>query len=192
MSRTIHADTLAALSDPTVRFMYMVEIQMDSGTIAFNGALKNYVVDSKTFVGLGNLGRVGAVQESTQLDPASISISLSGVNQTLVAAILGENYLNRRGLVYIAILDESDNIIGDPILHFDGLIASLDITYGRTSSISLTLNDRLVLWNRPKVRRYTKQDQQVSYPSDKGFDFVESIANKEVIWPAAKWFEVNK
>lgn len=192
MSRTIHADTLAALSDPTVKFMYMVELRFDSGTLAFNGSLRSHTYNSTTFIGLGNLGSVGKVQESTQLNPASIGIRLSGVNQTLLAAILAENYLNRRGLVYVAVLDADDEIIGDPILHFDGLLSSLDVSYGKTSSISVTLNDRLALWNRPKVRRYTKHDQAAAYPSDKGFDFVESIANKEIVWPAAKWFEVNR
>lgn len=191
MGRIIDPAALAELSAKNLRYMYMVDFQFDSGSIAFNTSLDQYTFDSKVFIGAGNLGQIGDVEETSNLDPANCTVTLSGVNQVILAALLAENYVNRRGIVYIALLDTSNAIVGAPFIYFDGLVSSLSITYGKIAQINITLKDRLSLWARPKIRRYTNQEQIKDFPTDKGFEFVESIADKEVIWPTAEFLRKN-
>ena len=35
---------------------------------------------------------------------------------------------------------------------------------------------------RPKSRRYTKEDQQIDFPTDLGFDFVPELQDIQIIW----------
>ena len=62
-----------------------------------------------------------------------------------------------------------------------------------TSSISINVENKLVAFERTKVRRYTAEDQKIDYPLklangndnpnyDAGFEFVTSIVEKEIIW----------
>lgn len=187
MSRTINASTLTALNADNLRYIYMVDIQLDGGDLSFNTSLANFTYDSKVFVGRGNLGQVSSIKESSNLDPDKCLITLSGIDTVLLAALLAENYVNRPAYVYIALLDESNQIIGEPFMHFPGVVGALAVSYGSEAVINIELNDSLVLWARAKIKRYTNQQQQSKYPGDKGLEFVEQITDKEIIWPTAEY-----
>ena len=53
---------------------------------------------------------------------------------------------------------------------------------GTYSTISIAVENKLVAFERSKVRRYTAEDQKIDHPTDKGFEFVTSIVQKEIIW----------
>ena len=187
MSRQIDAAALAELDSRNIRWIHLVDLQLDGGSITYNSSLEAYAYDSKTFLGAGNLGSVGAIEEGSELDPRECSLTLSAVNQSLLATILSENYVNRRAIIYVAILDEANQVIGNPFIYFDGLISGLSITYGKSATILVSLKDRLALWNKAKVQRYTHQEQVAKYPGDMGFEFVNQIADKEIVWPTAEY-----
>lgn len=192
MSRSLSSSVLAELSASNVRWMFMVDLQLDSGSLAFNGSLTNYVHFGKTFYAAGHLGSVGQVTEGTSLDPSSCPITITGIDASVLTKVLNEDILNRRGIVYIAILDEQNQIIGDPFIYFDGIMQTPSVSYGSTSSISINLVDRLAVWNRKKTQLLTNEEQLKHHPTDKGFEYVNGIAKQEIVWPAARWFEVNK
>ena len=189
MSRSIDAATITALEQGVVRWLVLVKIEFDGGTIAFNSTLGDFDYDGQTYTGFGALGSVSRLEEGSELDPQSFTISLSGINPAVLSAVLNEDYLNRPAICHIAPLDDDNQIIGTPILYFDAKVDSVSASFGNTASISITARDKLADWNRPRIERYTDQDQQARYPGDKGFEFVTSIASKEIIWPARAWFE---
>ena len=43
----------------------------------------------------------------------------------------------------------------------------------------------MISFERAKVRRYTAEDQKIDHPTDKGFEFVTSIVQKQIIWGRA-------
>jgi hypothetical protein len=51
-----------------------------------------------------------------------------------------------------------------------------------SATIVLSLENRLIALDRSKERRYTHEDQQLSFPGDKGFEFVPDLQDKEIIW----------
>ena len=53
---------------------------------------------------------------------------------------------------------------------------------GSYSTISIAVENKLVAFERSKVRRYTAEDQKIDHPADKGFEFVTSIVQKEIFW----------
>lgn len=187
MSRELHSSVRLELSAAHIKYMFMVDLQLDSGSIAFNGSLSNYDYDEKIFVGAGNLGSVSSVTEDNNLDPSSCSITLSAVNQALLSAFLDEEILNRKAIVYVALLDESNQIIGEPFVYFDGLMEPPKITYGNSATILIDIKDRLAIWNRDKTQHLTNEEQIKQHPSDKGLEFVNAIASKEIVWPASTW-----
>lgn len=186
MSRDIDSSTATAM-ESSFKYIFMVDLQLDSGDISFCSATFPIDYDNKTFLAAGNLGRVGEISESTDLNPASCKVDISGVNQTFVATIVAENYVNRRGIIYLAVFDEEDQIIGQPFTYFDGLIESLAVSIGDRRVVSISLVDRLVLWSRVKVERYSHETHTAIYPDDDGFEFVEAIQNKEIIWPTEQY-----
>jgi hypothetical protein len=55
------------------------------------------------------------------------------------------------------------------------------------ASVTVRLENRLADWERPRLRRYTDEDQQRAHPGDKGFEFVTSTVDKDIVWPASNW-----
>ena len=60
----------------------------------------------------------------------------------------------------------------------------MDIKLGKTATVNITAESRLIDWARPRIRRYTNADQNERFPGDKGFEFVSDTTDKEIVWGA--------
>ena len=49
-------------------------------------------------------------------------------------------------------------------------------------TVQLTLENKLVDLERARVARFTSAYQKSIYPNDKGFDFVEDLQDKKLVW----------
>lgn len=161
----------------------LVRLAYDSGTTLLNSSDRDIVYDSETYLGVGDHGSVTAIEESSQLQANGISLTLSGIDTTLISDALNEDYQGRDARVYMCFFDSDWSLIADPLLIFRGRMDTQDISLGQNASISLTIESRLIDWERPRVRRYNNEDQQNAYSGDKGLEFVAQMVEKEIIWP---------
>jgi hypothetical protein len=51
-----------------------------------------------------------------------------------------------------------------------------------TATIELTVENKLIDLERPRIARYTSAYQKSVYPGDKGMDFIEDLQDKEIVW----------
>ena len=54
------------------------------------------------------------------------------------------------------------------------------ISLSDTATIELDIENRLVDWERPRISRFTNEEQQNLFSGDKGLEFVDSVAEKEL------------
>lgn len=188
MPRAIHPATLAAMANPVITWLILVRYEFDSGTLAFCNLLDDYVFEGVTYTGMGDLGNISEVVENTSLDPAYFDVTLSGIKAELLAAALNENYTNRDTYVHLGLLDDQSKIIGEPFVFFYGKVSEMQCSYGENSQIVVTAADEASTWEKPRLERYTDQDQRARYPGDTGFRFVAQLAGKNIIWPSRQWF----
>lgn len=187
--RGINPATITALEQGHVRWIVLTKVEFDSEELAFNSSFAEFTWNGTTFIGLGNLGNVSNTSENTKLDPAEYDITITGIDNTVLSAVLNEDYLNRPATCWIAALDEEMQIIGEPILYFKGLVDTIEAVYGNEASIVINVTDRMAEWLKSRISRYTNQEQLAKYPGDNGFEFVSEISTKKVTWPAKEWFE---
>lgn len=188
MPRVLEPAQLAALAEPVVRWLILVRYEFDSGAIAFCNLLDDYEFQGVTYTGMGDLGNISEAVENTALDPSYFDVTLSGVKTELLSAALNEDYVNRECFVYLCVMDESYKSIGTPWQFFYGKITDMQCTYGTDSQIVVTAADEAYEWDRPKLERYTDQEQRQKYPGDTGFRFVAQLSGKTLIWPSRQWF----
>jgi hypothetical protein len=188
MSRDLEADALAAVQEEVVRRTIAVEMDFPSGYVRFTGSPFDIVINGNTFSGVGMLGSVSAVEEAAELRAYGLVVQLSGIPRDAIAIALQQAYQGRRAAVWDVPLDASDQPVADPILIFRGRMDTMEITLGTTASVRVRLENRLADWERPRVRRYTSEDQRRVYPNDRGFEYVSATAEKEVAWPAASYW----
>ena len=187
MSRSITTAFNNALTSQVVRPLLAVELEFSTGTLRFWNGYGDITMtaggSSNTFTGLGDLMGVSAVSESDQVEAIGATLSLTGIKSSLISAALSANYTNRNASIFLGLFDTNKSVIADVYTLFKGKMDIMKIDEGAESAtIVLNLENRLIALDRPKERRYTHEDQQLSFSGDLGFEFVPDLQDKEIIW----------
>jgi hypothetical protein len=60
----------------------------------------------------------------------------------------------------------------------------MDIALGAQAAVTVRLENRLADWDRPRIRRFTDDEQRRRDPNDGSFRFLSATTEKEIIWPS--------
>lgn len=184
------AATLAVLGE-SVRRTVACALEFDSATVRLCGAPYSIVLGGEEFLGVGQLGSIGATEEGADLAAYSMTLALAGIPRDSVAAALTEPYQNRRATVWDVPLDDNWQPIADPVVIFRGRMDQMKIQLGAHATVQITLQNRLADWERPRIQRFSDEEQQRRYPTDLGLSFAASMETREITWPASGWFKAN-
>ena len=185
MTRSIGSNFSTALSSDQIRPFLAVSIAFDPSLRLWTG-YHNITIDSSTYIGSGNLLEISNIQESSEVKATGISVSLSGLDSSILSSALTENVQGTNVEVYFGVLETSSNaesVIDTPYKFFEGFLDTMVIEeQGETSQISITIENKLIALEKPVDRRYTDQDQKNLFTGDKGLEFVDSLQDKEIVW----------
>jgi hypothetical protein len=159
-----------------------VVLNLDSGIIRLWSGIGDLVYAGDTYTGVGNLLSVRLAEESKEIAAKGVNVALNGINSTLIAKALDENYRGRTMAIYLFFMDDNQVVLY-PYAVFVGYINIMNIQDdGETSIISVDAESKLIDLQRPRERRYTGEDQKIDYPNDKGLDAVTWIQNQKIKW----------
>ena len=184
MARPIAADLADALSAQVVHPFMAVSIDFGGGSItrAWSG-YGDLTIDGHTYTGVGLLGTISALPETSETKAVGVKLELSGVPLDSAAAALNANYQGRPVSIYIGALDDAHAIIATPYKVFGGQIDTMQLNTGQDSArISVAVESRLIDMERVRESRYTHEEQQRRFPGDRGFEYVAGMQEKEVVW----------
>jgi hypothetical protein len=188
--RTLSTAFGNALDAQSVSLTYLVELVLDSGTLRFNTSGVDVSWSSQTWTGAGTLGRIEQTAETTTGDVPGLRMDLSGIPSSLVTVALSEHVQGRVANVYLATFDANGAVITSPVLEWSGLIDTMSIgDGGETSTISLTVESRLIDYRRPRIKRFNSTDHQRDHATDEFFSHVEAMAEKSIVWPNKEWWK---
>ena len=202
MPRTLSAAVLSALAAKTVTLAQFAEIAFADntlylfnglGTITPSGPPANPASTfpyGQTFTGLGWLGKISSIPQTTKVQAQNIAISLSGIPSSLLSEAIGQVRITGTVTIWYGFFDQSTGaLLTDPVQVFFGSIDVPSLTDGGdTSTISLTCENTLLSLNLAPNRRFDDPDQQIYVPGDLGFSFVEQLENMLLTWPAPDAF----
>lgn len=181
--RNLSTEMQAVSTAEVVRPIMFVECEFDSGDINLWNGVGSLSYGGKNYIGAGNLLAVEPVSESTDLRANGTSVTLSGLNNTLVGLAKDEDYQGRALTVKLGAMDESNDVIADPVIMFSGFMDTMMLTEsGESSTITIDVENKLIQMDRARVRRFTDNDQRIDYPNDDGFSFVTKIQDREINW----------
>lgn len=183
MSRQLTTAMQSAVTADLVRPITLVQCSFDSGNVNLWSGIGNLTVDSVDYVGAGTLLKISEVVESAELSANGMSVALSGITEPLLSKARDEDYQGRELKVLLGAMDASNGVVADPVIVFSGFMDTMIINDGaETAAIQITVENRLIEFERTRVRRYTAEDQKIDYPTDKGLEFVAEMAEKEIVW----------
>ena len=186
MSRGLSGDMITEITAPALVPIILVKAEFDSGTLRFWSGIGNITFNSETYTGAGNLLGVSDIQEVIGIEARGANFSLSGISSSLLSIVLAEEIQSRPITCWFGCLNTSSAIVSSPFILFKGRMDTAQINdSGDFATISVNAENRLIDLKRPNLRRYTPEDQKVSYPADLGLNFVSSLQEMNLTWGRA-------
>lgn len=182
--RAIDSATAAALDTRNYALAALVELDFASGMLRLHSGPVGHVIswNGHEWLGTGSLGSISTIEESDELAAGAVEFSMSGIDTSMVAAALNEDYLDRPARIWLCIMDADHQLVGEPVGPFSHTMDVMEGVVGSTATLNLTAVNRLADWARPRLRRYTDEDQQAEFPGDLGMEFVSQMVDKELVW----------
>jgi len=180
--------TMTALDSSSIRQAEFIRLTLPSNTYTFCNAAAPITVNDITFTNLGSLLQLSDIKRDIKATSSDLSISLTGVDGTNVAIVLGSDIKGSRIEVWRGFLDSNNQIITTPTQQFfkryQGIVSNYSITEDfneqlrtRVATIGLSCASfRTILENRVGGVRTTPKIWQVYYPGDTSMNRVPAIA----------------
>jgi len=204
MSRDVTQTTLNLLDDSVIYPFFAVELLFDGeevlrlwtgqGTLVYQGV---------SWFGTGNLLQIDTIEETSEIAAKGATVTLSGVPSEVLSLALSEPYQGRQAKIYFGTFSKGQLLQEDSayiLLQDGGKITLEDRKTDLTevfagymdqmnieeseggSTVTLTIENKLIDLERPRTARFTNAYQKYLYPNDKGLEFVEDLQIKELFW----------
>ena len=186
MSRGFPADVATALAQPNVSIVTFAKLEFPSGTIYVHNSLGTYTWGPGDWSGLGDLASISKVEEGIDVSPYGITLTLSGLNTTITAAALTEDYYMHPVTVYLGVLKVDDSLVANPTQVWSGYMDQMNLTLGDDGgdAIQLIAESELARFNKSLNLLYTNVAQQEKYLGDLFFSHLHRIEGAKITWGA--------
>lgn len=195
MTRTISGALLTSFQGPAAETCALIELQLGSGTQRLTTGGQTISWNGQTWTAIGGALQLEPMSETIDNRGNGVGIQLSGVDQAILALLLGETFVGRKALIYWAHLDVAlGTVIGTPLLIFDGLMLEgwtvEEVRSTEESPGTVTIRSRLAgryseLLKRRGVR-CNEHDHQLAIGAaaagDTFFQNVPKLVGESFIW----------
>jgi len=160
-----------------------VRMDFDTDEIRVWTGLGDLTINSLAYTGAGTLLSISDIEDGSELKSSGVSLSLSGMDTTVLSYALSENYINRPIYIYLVLTDGGSNELAGAMTSFVGRMISMTIADDPNgSTIQLSAENRLLDLNRPSNLRYTNASQQYVSAGDTAFRYVAQMEDLEIVW----------
>ena len=184
MPRSLSSGLITSLSGQQQRVADLIEIHL-STAVYFTNTFLDLSYDSATapdagandYLAQGQFIGIGNVQESKDIKIGSMSMVFTAVDYTTLAYVLNNEYIDRRVVLYRAVLDENFAIDSTKVFqYFDGRIKDFSISESpKTATLSLNVGSQFADYDKISGRRTNSDSQQRFFSGDVGFEFAPQI-----------------
>jgi hypothetical protein len=184
MPRSLDSTTQGQVQANAVYIAFFVQITFNTGTYYLSTLPCNFVWGGQTWLGTGSFGQVGQISEGTDIQAYGTSITLSGIDQAILADCLNDIQIGAQAIVYLGFFNPTTfTLMATPTCVFSGLVDEPTLAPNmETVSITLNLESPMIRLQRGSFRRYTPADQHIDYPTDTGFDGVAALNFNALKW----------
>lgn len=173
--RWTSASNETAAAAQSVVAVTFVDLDIVGDRLRLNDSNVNLEWGGYTWYGIGTFGGIEAVEESQDLIAQPVRLTLSGVETSLITDAMTTQYQGRAVTIYVGVLNPATlAFIDTPEEVWSGFmdVMTLEADHG-LGKITLTCEH----WLRvdPAASRYTDEQQQALYASDRFFQFLYEI-----------------
>jgi len=170
-----------ALDDQVVKPFFAVELLFDTAPIRIWTGTVDATIDGDTYIGAGNLLNIDTIEETSEIAVRGAKIVLSGMDSNVISLALQSTYQGRVCNIYFGVVDGTTYTNLTQL--FSGYMDEMNITEGPDYGVvELLVENKLIDLERKRTRRFSSGYQKSQYPGDRGFDFVEDLQDKDIVF----------
>lgn len=182
MPRGLNSTTKNELAEDDIRFATCLYMDVGASGVYITDYHHNVVVGNDTYTASSHFLSVGAPKESRDLRVNSVTLTLSGVDQTYITLFLTNNNVNKQVKFLKVLLNDTGQIVGNAITAFDGRITRFEIRESKnTSEVSIEVASHWADFEKKAGRLTNTNSQQRFFPSDLGFAFAANTV-RDLRW----------
>ena len=181
MARSLTTAIKNELATNKLNPVTLIYLGVGSGT-RYTDHYKDITFDSNTYLASSLFLGSSEVSEESNVAVDSITISFTGADQTIIALLLNNQYMDKEVEIYKGFLDNNQSIIADPFLLFKGAIESFSLEENEDSSnVSISVASHWADFEKLKGRKTNTSSQELYFEDDVGFDFA-SQSVQDIKW----------
>lgn len=206
MTRELTQSIINNLEAAEVQPLFAVELYFDTQTLYMWTGIGDLVFNNITYVGTGQFLEISELRETAEISAKGATVSLSGIPSNLISLAISEPYQGRKCKILFGLIDAdrqflkledgsfllaedgsridvSQGAVSPVVEVFNGYIDQMVINEGaENSNITISVESRLIDLERARIFRFNDQNQKARYPTDRGFEFVEDLQDKQFNW----------
>jgi len=183
MSRGVVSATATEIATRSFNIVNLVDFAVGSGNYGTDAQV-DISFGGNNYLAAGGALQISEVTEEDTLKIESITITLSALDTSVVSYFLDNDYMDKQVIVRKAVIGDDHQIIGDPILVFDGRLDQPTITEDFNSStavIQVKASSHWADFDKSNGRHTNDAEQKQLFPGDTFFEKA-SVVNKDVKW----------
>jgi len=183
MAHSLTSGMLAQTLAGSCRPIIFCEVDTAGGNVYMWNGYGNFSWNGQVWIGGGNLVDIGSVTEQNKVLATGCTLKLSGIDVALIAVALEDLQRYLPAKLWLGAIDDTFSLVNTPYQFLNGRVDTATIEQtGKTATITVSVESRLVAMRYPRSRRYTDLDQRLEHPNDGGFSFVDTIQDATINW----------
>lgn len=184
MPRDLSLSLQQSLAAKKIIVSDLIEIHLATAVYFTNGPI-NLVYDSptapdagvNTYLAQGQFLGFGNISETRDIRVSQLDIAFTAVDYTTLGYVLNNDYIDRRVVLYRAVLDANFTLNAAKVFqYFDGRISDFNITETiNECTLSLSVASQFADYEKTNGRRTNNTSQQKYFAADVGMEFAPQI-----------------
>lgn len=179
MGRSLTAGVATELEKRVKRVEILVELEYDTITFRAWSGVIDRTFFGNTYQGVGDLGEMGDIRESTELRGARAEFGLNGASPALVSLALNDARFGKSAKAWVGLFDANDNLIDGDAGLIDIYDGDMEVPVVEKRPDTALITQRAVsdfeAVRNTIVRRFTDQDQKIDFTADVGLEFIATL-----------------
>ena len=184
MARSLSGSLTTELATNKLNPIDLIYIGVNTGYY-YTDHYKNISYGGNTYQATSLFLGVSDASESSEVSVNDLVVKFTGADQTIISLFLNNDYMDKSAHIYRGFLNDSQTLISDPFLLFEGRIENFNIDETDTSSeVSISIASHWADFDKVAGRRTNTNSQKLYFSTDKGFDYA-SLSVREIKWGRA-------
>ncbi len=186
MTRTLASAAGTHVDGAHVRPLMFARLEFDAGTLYLHDGIGTVTWGGFPWLGVGDFGSVELIEEGEQASPFAVRLRLSGLDTTIAASALTENYHLRPVDLYIGFMSASNALVATPDLIWSGQMDVMDVQAGAENAVIMTCESYLAKLDRINGKLFTDAEQKNLYATDTFFTYLPRMQDLKLIWAESR------